>query len=379
MTSHDNEVELCALDGSNPLGFLAAVGTLVTVRAAGEGTARLRWHRTFTWTPLLTGVSATDPTHLSDTVAGSLKGSPVPADAEAIHLEAQRAFDVAKKQVMDKRNEIGRRGLRGRERAAMMEAEMRPLEQELKHARSRWLKALAHAVPRPELALGRRIDSSSDEYRMHGHALLTSASALEREPLDLLASFASDACLNRDGMVEATPFCFVTGSGHQYFLETVRLLVDEVRPERVQQTLFQPWTYLDERLSLRWDPLEDRRYALMDRDPTDAANKPRTMWMANLLAYRALVLFPSAPRLGGLNTTAWSDSGGDRVFTWPIWEQPADPDTIRSLLELRELTGPNPDHSALRARGVVSAFRARRIKVGEGPNVKINFSPARAL
>ena len=69
---------------------------------------------------------------------------------------------------------------------------------------------------------------------------------------------------------------------------------DRLQIERVHAALFEPWTYRDDRYSMRWDPLEDRRYALMDRDPTASDNKSRTVWMANLFAYRSLVLFPSA-------------------------------------------------------------------------------------
>lgn len=55
----------------------------------------------------------------------------------------------------------------------------------------------------------------------------------------------------------------------------------------------------------------------------------------------------------------------------------ASPDTVSSLLQLRELTIARPDYRALRARGVIDVLRARRIKVGAGANYKLNFSPAR--
>jgi hypothetical protein len=149
---------------------------------------------------------------------------------------------------------------------------------------------------------------------------------------------------------------------------------------------------------LRWDPIEDRRYALMDRDPTASDNKSRTVWMANLLAYRALVLFPSVPTKGVLETTAWHEtpqsgqrrkdarrqgrepaSWRDMDFTWPLWVHPADPDTIRSHMLLPALKGENPDRMVLRRRGVMAVFRSRRLKVGSGANFKINFGPARGV
>lgn len=371
-------VELSGLDGANPLGFLAALGTLVTLHGAGEKGARLGWRRGARWTPALDGLSITDPHGLSELVAGRLQGRPVPQEAEDKGLEAKRRFEAAKKALSDKHKEIRKRRLRRAERRAAVETEAGPLEAEYRRARDTWLRALAAAVPRAELALGKRIDPTPDEYRQHAEALL--AQSTDRDALDLLAAFGSDACLSkRGGTIEPTPFQFVTGSGHQFFLETVRDLMDKVSPGAVCNTLFEAWTYLDEGLSLRWDPIEDRRYALMDRDPTASDNKPRTMWIANLLGYRALALFPCAPQKEGLRSVGWVDLDGEPVFTWPLWEFPAGLDTVRSLLGLRELTVRRPDRATLRARGVVATFRGRRIKVGPDRNYKLNFSPARAI
>jgi hypothetical protein len=130
---------------------------------------------------------------------------------------------------------------------------------------------------------------------------------------------------------------------------------------------------------MRWDPIDDRRYALMDRDPTASDNKSRSVWMANLLAYRGLVLFPSAARGSRLQVTGWREGDQEQTFTWPIWEFAATFDTVRSLLQLHELTAERPDRGLLRARGIADVFRARRIKVGAGANCKLNFSPARSV
>jgi len=257
---------------------------------------------------------------------------------------------------------------------------VRPLEQHQGQKRKEGLEALTTGAPGRELAVGKRIDCTREEYRQHAVAFRASAGRSDRDAVDLLAAFGSDACLQeRSDAIEPTPFQLITGSGHQYFLETVRQLIDHVSAEHVRNALFEPWSYSDEGLSMRWDPLEDRRYALMDRDPTASDNKSRTMWMANLLAYRALALFPSAPRNRFLNVTAWAGLDDDQTFTWPMWEFAASPDVIRSLLQLREITSSEPDGSLLRARGIAAAFRARRIKVGAGANYKLNFSPARAV
>lgn len=368
-------LELPGIDGANPLGFLAALGTLMTVRQAGETQARLRWKRARTWVPVLDGISTSDPDRLSDTVAGALRGRAVSDDDEKKRAATQREFDASKKAVEDKKKEIRNRGLSRKDRETAIEQEVRPLEQVRDEKRQQWLDALKKAVPRPELAIGRRIDCTYKEYRDHAGGFLEGAGHSDRETLDLLAAFGSDACRkkNKPDEIDPTSFHF-TSAAKQFFLDTVRQLTGKPTADRVRHTLFEPWVYCDPGLSMRWDPIEDRRYALMDHDPS--RDSARTVWMANLLGYRALPFFPSAPGRRGLASTAWATLEDEELaFTWPIWESSLPPDTIRSLLHLRELAESRPDRSALRARGISAIYRARRIEVGDYKN----FSSARGV
>jgi CRISPR-associated endonuclease/helicase Cas3 len=376
----DNKLVLAGVDGANPLGFLAALGTLVVLHQQGHSGALLGWRRAVTWQPVITGAAVANEDEVSRVIATELAGQVIPADADQQRSVAQREFDAVRNRLKIAREGLKTLRLRGKERHAAIEREVAPLEETARAKRKEWLLALKDAVPRPELAIGKQINCTAEEYRDdHAAGLIEGANFAIREPLDFLAAFASDACIDKYGKVEATPFCFITGSGHQYFLDTVRQLMEFVTRERISAALFQPWTYSDEKLSMRWDPVEDRRYALMDRDPTASDNKSRTEWMANLLAYRALVMFPSAPRRATLATAAWARSEDGPVFTWPLWEQPLSVGSIRSLLALSDLGLPRPDPMILRQRGVFAAFRARRIQVGNPPLHKINFSPARGV
>ena len=368
-------LRLIAISGANPLGFLAALGTLVVARRSGYPKARLGWERSVSWIPVLDCGSAVDPLSLCQTLVAGMNGKQIPSDAEERRKEAQRSFDAGKKALSDKQKDLKKRRLRGKDYKAAIDSEIQPLREAVSEKRKAWLGALKNAVPRAELALGKDVKCTEGEYRSHAFNFLEDANPDNRETVDLLAAFGCDAPVNKYGQVTATPFCFITGAGHQYFLDTARQLMDLATTERVHAALFEPWTYRDDRYSMRWDPLEDRRYALMDRDPTASDNKSRTVWMANLFAYRSLVLFPSAPRNRVGGTTAWNLIDKDPVFTWPIWEHPSDPDSIRSLLQLRELKAASPDRSALVERGIVAAFRAKRIQVGKYSN----FSPARSL
>src|SRR5579871_6071507 len=108
-------LELSGIDGVNPLGFLAALGTLVAVRASGEQ-ARLGWKRARTWVPVIGGLSTSGADELSDKVACALRGQAVSSDDEKRRVATQREFDAAKKATEEKKREIRDRRLKGRER-----------------------------------------------------------------------------------------------------------------------------------------------------------------------------------------------------------------------------------------------------------------------
>lgn len=383
--SNSYSVPLTGLDGTNPLGFLAALGTLVVARQAGESAACLRWARERTWTPVLDGLKTGNTTELCARFAESLSGNAVSADAAEKRDVAEKAYARARTAVTKEMKEIKKEKIKPKaDREKAIEERVRPLETIADDKRGEWLKALKDAVPRPELALGARIDCTGAEYRNHGAEFTKGGDSAAREAIQYLAAFGSDACLE-DGKgdlqgrkIDATPFCFIRGSGHQDFLDTVRKLLAQVTTERVAQALFEPWLYRDPGLSMRWDPGEDKRYALTDVKPADEG--AFTVWMANLLAYRSLALFPCAPTRRRLGTTAWADVADERVFTWPIWEFTAAPDTVRTMLQLRELRQARLDRAALDGRGIAAVFRARRTRFPpKGASYKLNFSPARGL
>jgi hypothetical protein len=383
--SNSYSVELTGLDGTNPLGFLSALGTLVVVRQAGESAACLLWKRARAWTPVLDGLTRSDGRDLYECLAAALRGKDISPDADNQRATAQKAFDDAKTAVKKEKEKIMKEKIKGKAaRNEATEKRVRPLERIADEKRRKWLEALKAAVPRPELALGSRIDCKAGEYRQHAAEFACASDPDSREALGYFAAFGSDACVEdgdaelRERSIAPTPFCFIRGSGNQNFLDTVRKLLGKVTIDRLTQTLCEPWTYRDAGLSMRWDPSEDKRYALTDVKPAEEG--ARTVWMANLLAYRALALFPCAPTRRGLETTAWAQVEKENVFTWPLWEFAAAPDTVRTMLQLRELRESSLDRAALAGRGIAAVFRARRIRFPpKGASYKLNFSPARQL
>src|SRR5205823_3090954 len=124
--------------------------------------------------------------------------------------------------------------------------------------------------------------------------------------------------------------------------------------------------------SLRWDPIDDRRYALRAFDPTNASASPiLTVRGANRLAVEALPWLPTFPCNGNARTRGFSRRKREIDFSWPIWNCWLKADTVRSLLGLAELYKDPLPRTSLEARRVVEVFRCRRI----GGYYR-NFSPA---
>jgi len=220
------------------------------------------------------------------------------------------------------------------------------------------------------------------------------ASGQNRGRAALLGALFSDGAVKEDGKIAAGPLVAMFGQGHQHFLTRLadvpkgalpktlakrKTPPDLNNPHKIGAALFAPWRRRDETDSFRWDPIEDRRYALRYRDPSKDAGT--TEHGANRLAAVGLAALPGAAverrgRIHFLNlATELAPGRGGRFVTWPIWDRPASLATIQALLGHPALGAAEPRHDALRRLGVVGVHRARRIAVGK----YFNFTRAEAL
>jgi hypothetical protein len=208
-----------------------------------------------------------------------------------------------------------------------------------------------------------------------------SATPSNRMSVDLLSALTSDAVARDDGTVRATPFCTMFGQGHQHFLERLEdvpkgtlpkeltkraTLTDLNAPEKLEQALFSPWERRDATQSFRWDPLEDRRYALRFEDPS--TDKGMTMHGANRLASLALPLLPVVParvrgkiQLSAVGTALVPGTG--LCVSWPIWSRLA---RLRSIIAM--LASAGDDLKGRDGLGIIRIYRAERISVGKFVN-----------
>lgn len=368
---------LLATDGANPLGFLATLGAtcLLTddTHPEREGALEVRLHWTAARNPVLTAEGLNDGTALVQRLA-KLARRPAVDDAKANQEKQARAdFENARQKERNKRTEIKKRRLPRDARNKAFEAEHVPLARQAASLRTQWLAVLANATPDRAVSMALDLSVTPDEFSEHCHDALGAATLRSRRWVDLCASFGVGGAGKR---MEATPFALISGSGRQWFLDTAGKLMVECSVEHIRRALFGPWLPEDETCSFRWDPDDDRRYALLADDPTASNNKPKTLWGANRLAFEALRLFPCVRGRSGPATAGWRHDGDSEVWRWPLWSCDLSPAVIPSLIA-SEIWRDDPEsRRRLRGRGVFTVFQTRRIVVGKAPTQKLNFAPA---
>ena len=93
---------------------------------------------------------------------------------------------------------------------------------------------------------------------------------------EFAAAYSCDGLATELEKIPDTAFRTLSGSGRQDLFPTLAQLQERTTARHLYRTLFTEWDYADERLSLRYDPIEDRRYALRWGNPSNESSK--TMW-----------------------------------------------------------------------------------------------------
>lgn len=203
-----------------------------------------------------------------------------------------------------------------------------------------------------------------------------------RRDSDFLTAFGTEMNLEpgskKDAVFRDTSFRMVRsgdskGQGLPYYAKAIR---QSTGIDHLRRTLFRQWDYKDTSFSLRWDPVEDQRYALVWDNPNDKSKKAvKFMIGANSLAIEALQYFPTLPvDSRRVETTGFHRSQRKRIFfTWPIWATEVELTTVQSLLSLSVLRADPVPRQELKAMGIVEVFRAQRIQQNQYYS---NFAPS---
>lgn len=355
--------------GNNPLGFLTALGAVLTLDDAGH-CARLGWDgtspRLFACFDGLSGSESEEERHviLTEALYGKLRRER--GERAAQTAQARKEMELAANTLKKKVEEIKRRRL---DRKAAKEArgrELEPLQADLSIRTTAFKNALIESAADPSVTLGKNLTETNAELTKHVGAACEQSHPASRRWVDLAAAYGVGDPADPEGRMLASPWALIRGDGKQNFLSTVEELMLQCTVEHFRQALWGPWKATDEKYSLRLEPTDDRRYALVDRDPTANDNKPRTFWGANRLAFEALRFFPTMPIRGGMGVRAWRATDGnwhhDCVVRWPLWRHAIGIASIQGLLGLRDLW---LEDSAARERldglGICAVMESRRI------------------
>jgi len=232
--------------------------------------------------------------------------------------------------------------------------------------------------------LGKDLPVAPELFREFAREVADVSGPSKRRAADFAVAFGCEVTVERDKKkIQDTALRTMSGAGHQHFLGSMAELHQSCTRDDIEVALFRPWEYRDGRPSMRWDPLDDRRYAYRADDPAKSKVYPiRTVRGANRLAIEALPAFPTAPMEGRLVTTGFIEQGrsqagegNPRRIRWPVWEVPVAAGVVRSLLTLPEIVAEPLDPESLVRRGIVEVYEAKRITEGRFRN----FTPSRAL
>jgi hypothetical protein len=196
---------------------------------------------------------------------------------------------------------------------------------------------------------------------------------------ELAAAMASDAVTDRSEEPGVTPtlFSFSNKQSGKFLLKDFANCALLVSPQTVLNTLTGRVSNRDNVTTLRWDPIEQRSYAMQWGDPGVKNNRVAADGTLNALAFVGLAAFPSMPLSRYLATTGFGREGAN--WTWPLWTAPLTWDTTKALLSDSMLQTDEPDRKSLAARSIHEVFRSRRLKIGKPPTVQYFFSPSRPV
>ena len=298
---------LTGIDGSDPLGFFAALGVLrvLSHHADDPYAPRLGWVSKGDWQPSVSGVRSID-----EVVEAILNDLDSWSDEPALFLAYGRNGEAVD---------------------ASEPAALRDLKPPLELQRTFFDRAAARA------SKGR--DRTAQ----------------------MMAAFGTDVAVDRSkGNTKPTAFHFTAGK--QLFLKTADELRANVRAEDVREALVGPWTYASRLKSLSWTGLGQRQYALRARNPS---GEPRTSCAgAEWLAFVGLSFFPCVPIGRAVHTTCVAGGWKDSVMTWPLWIPPASARTVASLLRTPDLKTLSAAHRSARGIAIVLQAGIRRAEPG---------------
>jgi hypothetical protein len=319
-----SELRLTGLDGSNLLGFLAALGCLRVLSRVTEDDPRLSWSegRGGRWTPTLSHPDILDRSTLVNRVSEELGIQPRKTPPDFL----ERWKNLPKQ---------------GHELAAYMHQ-----------------MQISWPTGSPEASTAAAFLSA-----------LASVCPEQQEPID------------------DTAFRTMSGAGHQDFLGFMRQIFVNTSLDNVDEALFGPWRYADEGFAMRWDSTDYRPHALRAIDPSgDQTVSVRGANRLAIEALPLFPVLPGPRR--NATTRFAGEARRDAAVTWPLWRARMSIHSVQSLLLCCPIPKTTSSGSSKRVQqqmrrvqaelagqGVAAVWQSRRFTEGKFRN----FTPAHRL
>lgn len=236
------------------------------------------------------------------------------------------------------------------------------------------LHAAAANLDKSTWSLDKKLPFAAERLKAAARDAINSSSP-KRFVADEIASLGVEFFREDDGGdFKGTSFCMVRSgdSTGQGLLAYGKRILETTTPEQLQRAITSDWTSGDEQCALRWDPSEDRGYALQWRNPSKVG--AMSTKAANCLALLGMPMFPMIPtKTKGVTVGFGLREAKQSSFTWPIWKYPISAEIAKSLLAASVLQSERPPLHALGLSGIAAVYRCNRIMTS---TYYANFSPS---
>jgi hypothetical protein len=174
--------------------------------------------------------------------------------------------------------------------------------------------------------------------------------------------------VNPDRLAAYTPLRLIPRLGRARFVGTSLSVSRSVRTERqIRTALYGPWQY-EKANSMRWDPgAPPSLRAYSAEAPTNFG--PLGVPGAVALAVAGLCFFPVIATSGGRGACRGFNSPRASVLRWPLWHQPLDEPATRITLAIPAIHAKRPDDELLARHGILARVSARRERLGNDDQV----------
>jgi len=351
-----NQVELPGLSGSNPMGFLAAIGLVEILSARMNFSIRLAWKNgEHGWYPILSG-----PWTQAELLAALCNEFRRRSKADAYRPEMPVEVYLSGKHP---------EGMNGSCHQQDYPAAWSGFQKVLLEARTGYWNSGYRYLVDYLSGLGVDLRDSKKESKKKEESKTKQDKTKDKPttPVRYL-SCKSDLIL------------ISKGAGHQGFLKNLASILQGITdPENmIARTLFQSWDYKDNGLHLFYDPYSYSDAAFLPAERAESCGP--TMLAAQWLAAESLAMFPCFPYKDKVRTVGVARHGSQAYFTWPLWTAPLSPPVIRLLLSHPGLAAESPK-KGLKSAGFAEVYRSffRRISTKGGKDMlqqaaPVNFS-----